>query len=251
LAELITVDGRYLSGEDRFGDWKVTSLEGWWDTPDRKGRDVEIELADGSYDLEEAYEQRLVTIEGRVKSKNHDMQHEAMNWLNGALSRSSGEIVVAGHGQTQHARVKLAGSTRWTTVTDRYAKFQMRLKCPDPRKFGEVRTFVARVNAPAGIQHFGNYPATPFMRVTGNAPGGYRITLGGYSVQVNRELGSSYPHEIDYWTGRLRVNDKFVTGDMSSAVFAPVDPGQRDTLSIVALTSGSPVVTMTLPDTFI
>lgn len=252
MAELITLDGRLLTGRDRFGDWKVTSdLEGWWNTPDRKSQDSSIENADGSSDTRDYYEERNVTIEGRVKTASHDAQHHAMNWLAGALSLAPGRLVVAGHGGDQWAMAKLAGSTRFTVKTDRYVQWQVRLKFPDPRKFGELRTFKASPGNNVAIYHMGNYRATPKFTVTGSMPGGYEVGVGGLNYTVTRALTSNAPHTFDYRNGRLRVNGSLVTGGVSYAALRSIDPGQRDTLTIAPLTSGTGSVVCEVLDTFI
>lgn len=251
MAEQITLDGRNLFGEDRYGDWKTTDIEGWWDTPDRKSNDSGIDLADGDYDLPEFYEKRLVTIEGRVKTRSHEEQHEAMIRLNGALARGSGILAVAGHGPTLWARAKLDAATRWTIRTDRYAQFQLRLKCPDPRKFGDARTFTATTDESAPVHHKGNYVATPRFVVYGDMPDGYILSLGGRNFVVTRILSENYPHSIDYRDGRLRVNGQLITGMVAGSNIKLVEPGLRTTLSLAPRVGGWGRVECTVEDTYI
>lgn len=238
--------GRTLSGTDRYGTWVTTSLEGWWDSPEPKGEDADRPNADGEYELPVYNQARLISVTGGLHTQSHDETHEAMTWLTGAMS---GRFQVAGHGPELWCQAVRSTGVKFTPITDTYAQWQVRVKARDPRKFGEKRTFTAAPLANTAIHHKGNYQATPFLTVTGSAPG-YTIKIAGQAFTVTRALTSSQPHTINYRDGRLRVNGALVTGGVSSSRIMLVDPGQRDTLEI-SVTSGTATVTCELIDTYI
>ena len=250
-AERITVGGQILTGSDRFGDWKVNRLEGWWDSPDVKDESEERPEADGDYDLEVYYKARYVTISGRLLAPSHDQLHEGMNRFTGLVQKKA-RLSVIGHGANQWADVKRASGLSIIPRTDRLAQWQMRLKAPDPRKYGERRTFIASVGSSAqGVHHRGNYPATCKFDVAGAMPGGYRLTIKGQIFQVTRALVSGQPHNIDFGTGRLRVNGVIVPGGIGWGFKPLVTPGVPTALAIEPLTAGTATATLTLLDTFI
>lgn len=248
LADRITWAGRNFSGEDRYGRWVTTSFEGWWDSPEVQGESEPIPYGDGEYDLPVYHAARYITIGGNLHARNHDHLHHAMNSLNGVMR---GKLYVDGHGESLWAEAKKNGAVRFTPVTDTFAQWQVRLKCPDPRKFGEERSFGASTTESKAVHHKGNYSAIPKFFISGNMPGGYRLSLASRTFTVNRAVAFGATHSIDYMDGRLRVGGSLVTGAVSSSQLFQVLPGQRDTLSLTPLSGGYGNVIMYLHDTYI
>lgn len=247
LADRIRWAGRTLSGEDRYGRWVATGLEGWWDSPEPQGEAEAIPYGDGEYNLPVYNAARLVTVTGNLHARNHDELHHAMHSLTGVMK---GKLYVDGHGESLWADAVRNGAVRFTPVTDTFAQWQVRLKCPDPRKFGEERIFNTAAGESIPVHHKGNYSAIPKFYIRGNMPGGYRIALASRTFTVNRAL-VGVSHSIDYRDGRLRVGDDLVTGAVSSSVLFQVLPGQRDTLSLTPLAGGYGWVQMNVHDTYI
>lgn len=240
--------GRTLSGVDRYGKWVTTDLTGWWDSPEPKGEEADRPNADGEYELPVFNEARLISVTGALHTAGHDETHEAMAWLTGAMS---GRFQVAGHGPELWCNAVRSTGVKFAPVTDTYAQWQVRLKARDPRKFGEKRFFTANTMENVAIHHKGNYRATPKFTITGSMPGGYTLTVAGRSYIVSRALTTSQPHTVDYRDGRLHVGGSLVATGVMSSQIQLVDPGQRDTLSIAARTTGSGSVTAELIDTYI
>jgi hypothetical protein len=250
VAELIMLDGQILNGSDRLGDWKTSSLEGWWDSPDAKGEDVERAGADGDFDLEVFYTARYITITGRLFSPGHTQLHDAMNRFAGLVQKQA-RLQVSGHGPAQWADVKRASGLSMVPVTDTFAQWQLRLKAPDARKFGDANTFTATVGASVVASHWGNYPAKPRFEVTGSMPGGYVLTVGGQQFMVMRALASGTPHTINYDDSRLRIGGVVIHGGLGATATPGILPGSAATVSIAPLTTGTATATLTLLDTYI
>jgi hypothetical protein len=245
---LITWAGRTLSGADRFGKWVTTSFDGFWDSPEIKGESTERPNADGEYDLPTYNEARLVTATGNLHAKSHELLHEAMNFLTGPMS---GRLTVAGHGSVQWADAKRNSGVKFTPVTDTFAQWQVRLKCPDPRKFGNSTDFV-RTNGTVSVFHRGNYDALPTVVVRGSAANGYRLNgPGGKQYKVSRALVTGIPHRIEFTDGRLRVNGTVVPTGVDSADVWAVPAGQAVDFDINVLSGGSAEATITITDTYI
>lgn len=247
------LDGQILNGSDRLGDWKTNSLEGWWDSPDPKGEEVERPNADGDFDLEVFYKARYVTITGRLYSQGHAQLHDAMNRFS-ALVPQRGRLQVSGHGPTQWADVKRASGLSMVPVTDRFAQWQARLKCPEPRKFGDANTFTV----PSGstyvqIFHWGNSVGYPVIVVAGSMPGGYVLqSSAGAEYRVTTPLVSGSPHTIDMSTGLLMRGGLVVAGGVTRADLWRVPGGSNATnMRILPITTGTATATVSLLDTYI
>lgn len=247
----LTVDGRQLSGTDRYGDWEVGNVEGLFDTPDRKQDSDPRSLADGDYDTLEFYEHRDITIEGRLIAANHDMMHEGINWLKSMLLNRSGAMFIRGHGPDQWASVKLAGAVRCHAETDTHMKWQLRLKAIDPYLYGSKTSFSGATGTAFDVHQRGTVPAWPFITVTGSMPGGYEIQVAGQLIEVTRALTTGSPHTVDTRSGILRVNGSVVTNGLGIAELFRVNPGLPQSVYSLARTSGTGTVKFDVTDTYI
>lgn len=249
----VTVDGRQLSGVDRYGDWAVSSIEGWFDSPDRKSKDESRPDADGDFDMQEYWEARHVTIDGRLKAKSHDMLHEAENWLKGMLRGGLGTMLVRGHGPDQWASVKLAAGIKCKPEpgTDDYLRWQLRLKAPDPFKYGESYAPSTTANAPLDVFHRGNADAWPVVTVTGSMPGGYEVMIDGRLLEVLAPLVSGQPHVISTRTRRITVGGSRVYGVLGISEPLHITPGMAQNFYALPKTSGSATFKVAFYDTYI
>lgn len=248
----ITVDGRQLNASDRHGEWKVLNLEGWFDSPDRKQRSEARPLADGDYPTQEFFDVRDITIDGRLKAKNHGMVHAAEGWLKSMFLDDSGTMLVRGHGPEQWSNVRLAGKIRCQVElgTDNYMRWQLRLKALDPYLYGEKRSFSGAVGTSFDVYQRGYRRAWPFITVTGSMPGGYEIQVAGQLIEVTRALTTGNPHTIDTRTGILRVNGAVAINGLGIAELFRVNPGLPQSVYAVARTSGTGTVRFDITDTY-
>ena len=245
--ELIKWAGRTLNGSDRFGEWVTTEIEGWWDSPDVKGETVDRPNADGEYDLPLYNQARLLTITGGLHTDGHAQTHHAMNWLTGAMK---GRIQVHGHGTTQWADAKRNGGVKFTPITDTFAQWQVRLKCVNPLKFGELNTFPLIRDAFADVYHRGNCGGSALVTVTGNAPGGYTLSEpGGVYYEVTGPLNPGQTHTIDFKTGIFRINGYIIAGQTGVSDIWFIEPGAGQPMKITS--AGTVYAKATVLDTYI
>lgn len=234
MGELVTLDGFPLSGVTRDGIWKINSLPGWNQRPPVKRNSESRTSGDGSFKTPVFYENRLITINGRLFTKNHDYLHQAEDMLNALGHRGGVKLLVEGHGPTQWATVDPRDSPDLTAVTGNFLQFQIPLEAIDPFKYGESYTVAGSSSTPASLFHRGKVPAWPVITVTGTAAGGYTLTLNGKSVVVTQALASGSPHTIDFKTGILRAGGSVVRGGLSTANFSPINPGLPQNMTITA-----------------
>jgi len=247
VAEQITWAGRTLSGADRFGQWSCEVPDAWWDSPDTKGEEVDRPNTDGEYDLPIYNQARLPRLQGMLHAANHATLHEAGIFLTGAMR---GRLQVSGHGPIQWADAKRNGVIRFTPITDTLAQWQVPLKCPDPRKYGQAKTFPLVKAEYVDLNHRGNYNASATVSVTGNAPGGYTLREpGGVYYEVTGSLSPGETHTIDFRTGIFRINGYIVAGETGVSDIWFIEPGVVKPMKITS--SGTVNATATVVDTYI
>lgn len=229
---LVKLGSQTLNGSSHAHEWKSFSVDGWWDTPDVKQNQEDVPYGHGGYVLPEFFGERLITISGRFISKSHSHQHEAMNALRGAIKPGEVKVLqVLGHGPDQWASVMLERRIRVVPETNTYASFQISLRSPDPRIFGESRIVTAGAGAAAMVENRGSAPAWPKIVVPGAvSSGGYTITgPGGEEYVVTTSPTSSQTHYVDMWDGLLRINSSMAAGSgfMGRAQTFTIPPGGK------------------------
>jgi len=251
LGELVTLDGFPLSGVTRDGIWKINSLPGWNQRPPVKRNRESRTSGDGSFKTPVFYENRLITINGRLFTKNHDYLHQAEDMLNALGHRGGVKLLVEGHGPTQWATVDPRDSPDLTAVTGNFLQFQIPLEAIDPFKYGESYAVTGNTTDAASLFHRGTVSAWPVVTVSASSSSGYTLTLNGRQVVVTRAIASSSPHEIDFRTGILRVGGSVVTGGLSTANFSPINPGMPQNMSISTGSGSYGSITVRYSDTYI
>ena len=251
MAELVTLDGFPLSGATRDGTWKINSLVGWRERPNVKRNNESRVTGDGSFRSPVFYENRLITINGRLMSRNHDYLHQAEGIINALGHRGGAKLLVQGHGPTQWATVDPRDSPDLTIVTDKFMQFQIPLEAIDPFKYGESYSPSGAVGTGFDVFHRGTVPALPVVTVAGSLPGGYELSLGGRLVSVSRAVNSGSPHTVDMATGILRVGGSVARGGFEYSELLSVDPGLPQNFYSVARTTGSGTVKVRFSDTYI
>lgn len=246
MGELVTLDGYPLSGVSREGIWKINSLAGWRERPAVKRNSESRTAGDGSYKTPVYYENRLVTINGRLFTKNHEYLHQAEGILNSLGHRGGVKLLVKGHGPTQWATVDPRGTPELTVVTGTFLQFQIPLEAIDPFKYGESYAVAGSASSYPSLFHRGTVPAWPVVTVTGS--GTYTLNINGL-VSVTQPLVSGVSHTIDYRTGILRAGGSVVRGGFSTANFQPINSGMAQTMWITA--TGTANVTVRYNDTYI
>lgn len=252
MTELVTIDGFPLTGDTREGVWKrLGEIEGWFSSPDVKRNRAPRPRGPGSFRTKVEYDNRLITYNGRVTSKNHGYLHQAAGRITALGHTGPVKMLVSGHGPGQWATVDLRGSIVPTFPTDTRMEFQIPLEAIDPFKYGESHAHSGSLGSPFDVFQRGTVPAWPVVTVSGSIPNGYELTLNGRLVSVNRPVVSGSPHTVDMATGILRVGGSVARGGFEYSELLSIEPGLSQNFYSVAKNTGSGTVTVRHYDTYI
>lgn len=218
-------------------------LQGWFGDVEPRRDEALRPLADGSFDSRVFMSAREVSIQGTILASSEGSLQARVDQLAGLLADGSiGRLTVQDdHGNATWADVRLAAATKITRFTSgREASFQVQFWAPDPRRYGELRTFSGGAN----VYHRGNAPAFPVVRI-GSGAASYDITWQGRTFRVSG-APSGGVHRVDMRTGRLTRNGAPVLGAVVRAETSPLPPGARWSYAV----SAGSGVTVEVHDTF-
>lgn len=244
MSKAITLDGQIIHGLDRFGLWRVTSIDGWKETPPEKSNSEARPLADGDFDAEVFYGSRLVTVNGRLSATSPEMALMASERLSSLLRIPA--LFSVDHFGMMRSGMARRGRIAPGKIKGRHLPFQMELRFIDPYKYGEKHTETGSPGSPASLFHRGTTAAWPVVTISGASASGYLLTLNGRTVTVTRALVSGSPHTLDFRTGILRVGGAVARGGIGTADFGPIPPGLPR-----LMTTNAGAISVTYHDTFI
>lgn len=247
MSKSVTLDGQTIHGLDRFGSWRVLSMEGWDETPVEKTNSEARPIADGDYEAEVFYGPRLVTLNGRLSARSPGDAFTARERLT-SLLHAPGRFQVDQFGLPRWATAR-RGRIKPGQIKGRHLPFQMDLRFIDPRKFGEKQSFSGAVGTSFDVFQRGTFEATPVVTVTGSFASGYDLNLNGRLVSITKSLASGSTHTIDMRTGILRQNGAVIAGGFSYSELIKVNPGMAQNFYAVAA-SGSGTVRLDYYDTY-
>lgn len=245
MSKSVTLDGQIIHGLDRFGLWKINSMEGWDETPGEKSNSEPRPLSDGDFDAPVFYGPRLVTLNGRLSARSPGDAFTARERLT-SLLRNPGRFQVDQFGLPRWANAR-RGRIKPGQIKGRHLPFQMELRFIDSYKYGASYAVVGTSTSPASLFQRGTVPAWPVVTVNNASTGtGYTLSLNGKTVVVTKSLFSAQTHTIDFRTGILRQDGVVIRGGLSTANFSPINPGLPQNMST---TAGS--ITVRYSDTYI
>lgn len=240
----ITLDGIHFRGDGGPALFAVEhgALRGWFEAPGVRRGETSRPLADGSFLAPSFRSGRSVSWRGLIHSRSPFEQREAMEQLSGVCSGTGlSRLTVQAHGETTWADVHLAAEPSIEILNyGRLARYDLELWAPDPRRYGELRTFSGGSN----VYHRGNAPAFPVVRI-GSGAASYDITWQGRTFRVSG-APSGGVHRVDMRTGRLTRNGAPVLGAVVRAETSPLPPGARWSYAV----SAGSGVTVEVHDTF-
>lgn len=209
-------------------------LKGWDNLPSGRRDAVARPQAHGEFDLPVFRGPRLVTVEGVIlASSGFDLGEQRGLLLGVGADGGPVQFTIEHQDQTLSA----TGRVMTASVTDKgkrlrnvHASFSIDLVCSDPRKYGQKHT----VNGSTiGAFHFGNFPASPVLQVSGPQAAPYTINgPSGRKVTVTQALTSGQTHLINFATGTITRNGARQFGAIS--VYQPwtIPPGKTVNMSI-------------------
>lgn len=240
----ITLDGVHFRGGLEKALFTVDhgSLKGWFEAPGVRRNDEPRPLADGSFTAPTLRAGRSVSWSGLILTKTPAEQHRAMEQLAGVCSgRGLSRLTVQHMTDTTWTDVHLTQPPEVTIAAyGRVARYDVELFAPDPRRYGERRSFSNGTN----VYHRGNAPAFPVVTIP-NGAASYTLTAAGQTFQVSGATAGG-THVIDLRTGRLTRNGVLVVGAVTRADPWTLPPGARQSFSL----SPSASFTVEVADTF-
>lgn len=228
----ITLDGIHFRGDGGSALFAVEhgALRGWFEAPGVRRDETSRPLADGSFLAPSFRSGRSISWRGLIHSRSPFEQREAMEQLSGVCSGTGlSRLTVQAHGEATWADVHLAAEPSIEILHyGRIARYDLELWAPDPRRYGELRTFSGGSN----VYHRGNAPAFPLIRISSGAAT-YNVVSPGGTFRVSGAPAGG-EHVIDMRTGRLTRNGSPVLGAVVRAETWKLPPGPRWTHSITA-----------------
>lgn len=221
-------------------------FSGWDSGTDSKGQTFSREDSHGDYDLPVYRQSRIVSISGQaLADSDAELVHLGSRLTGLGSSGDVVRLVVDHHGSTTWADARVVSQTQWDERGGHaVADYQIQFKCADPRKFAETRAFAS--GEPAF--HYGNFPATPQLTISGTSSSGYTVNgPNGKRVVVTRALVAGSPHTYDMDTGLLRVNGVLVYGGVSVADTWSIPGGTRVTHTL----SGPGTLSVKVTDAYV
>lgn len=224
-------------------------FQGWDDTPDAVRETIARAGAHGEYDLPVFQAARVFSVDGHAiawSDQELDTLHDIVTGVGAAGGRF--QVTVTDRGRTLRAFARRGGKALFQDLGfrtgRRRASFQIQFVAVDPRKYGEERAF------PAGTEAFqrGNFPASPVLEVAGPTPAYTIGTSIGRQLVIGQTLAAGQKHRIDLRTGRLYRNGVLQTGAITAGGTWVIPPGVP---GVVHTITGSGVLTVRVPDTFI
>ncbi|WP_230670776.1 hypothetical protein [Rathayibacter sp. Leaf248] len=227
----ITVNGLRIQGSGvglREGFFlEPGGFTGWDGDVDVRFTSVNRDGQHGEYDLPSYLGARVTSFSGWAVAPTPGETARLGEHLTGIVSSGASKIVsVEREKGTQWARGKLATAVPRFEVLGEdscLARWQIQLRYPDPRKYGEEREFEQ-----TAAFHRGNFPAIPRFEVEGVLPAGYTINgPEGRSITVTRPCAVGEVHSIDLRDSTLRSDGTVVLGGMPRPDQWTIAPGQR------------------------
>ncbi|VXA92262.1 hypothetical protein [Citricoccus sp. K5] len=179
MSQIVYVDGVNMSALPYGVRATVTTLDGWWDSPETRSQSVPRLARGGDFEAPVYDEARFIEFAANIHAPSHESMHKIGMVFTGMFRRNGGRgaFRVDDHwpGQYQFANVERASSIRFTPITDKLARLSMTLKAPDPYKYGIRNEFNGVPGTAIDIHHDGNAEAWPIFVVSGTFPGGFTV----------------------------------------------------------------------------
>lgn len=241
---LITLDGVHFRGDMGRAMFTIEhgALNGWFEAPGVRRDATPRPTGDGVFTAPTYRAGRSVAWSGLVHSTSHAEQRRAFEQLAGMCSgRGLYRLTVQDGTDATWTDVHLLQAPDVTVLAaGRLARYDVEVFAPDPRRYGELRSF----SAADRVYHRGNAPAFPVVTIP-NAAAAYTLSSGGKSIVVSGAPAGA-THVIDTRTGRLASSGTIAVGVVTRADSITIPPGIGQTVAL----SPAKAFTTTIADTF-
>lgn len=226
-------------------------LSGWFGGTSMRRENVERPLAHGAFDARGYQSARLVTVQGNILASSYQQMQAMKARLTGLLADGQDAVMSVDDGHTMTtATVRLASLSGPDETSDDTASFQLQLWAPDPRRYGERRSFQGGVTVTPW--HRGNFAAVPRIVVESGFEGGFWLDYAGRVFEVSRRTWwSEAPIEVDMATGWVWQGGSLLRGVITRAETFTIPPAANEPLRLFGIGAGSGRVRVELTDTYI
>ncbi|MGP9033634.1 hypothetical protein ACT17S_11245 [Glutamicibacter mysorens] len=245
----VTLDGQTLHGFDRYGSWRVHTLEGWFDSPAEKSDIISRPNTHGDVPSPVYYNARMVILSGRLSAKSPELAAQARTVLSALVQEEASFWVISSDGVAMSGLAR-RGKISLGNISGRWLTFQIELKFADPFKYGATESFTVSSGGASYVHHLGTVDAWPVVTVKGSMPDGYTLSYRSQTVSVPMGIPSGVEHRIDFKNRRLYVNGDVFFGAFGSSNFRPVPAGPRTAFGL-SCPSGSGTAVVSVTDTYI
>lgn len=228
-------------------------ISGWFGGVSAKSGSVPREDKHGNFSLPTFKEGRMLTLSGYAWARSFmEMQSLADRVSGLGCDGQELRVVVSAGGETRwvDGRV-ISADFEWGKGSVLQAKFQVIIRCDDPRKYGNLATFTSTGSSVQSF-HRGNAIASPVFEVTGFTSGWRLVGPGGVSYTVQGPKAHETVDRLDFSDGSLTRGGTRLAGAVTSARTWGVPPGQNVSWRIEGIGGvGSGTAVMYLPDTWL
>lgn len=246
----VMIGPQILHGADRFGEWVTEGIEGWDEAPAVRSEESARTDADGDFVMPAYYSARTPTLDGILFAKNRGQGLEAIKSLNQAARLNPERLTITDYGMARWAMARYAGLD-YTWVKPSVLRWQVRLNCPDPYKYGAKHSIPVVAGSSGYLVNRGNAQAWPVITIEGSMPLGYKVILNGVTIDVVEPLVAGKPHVIDMKKRRITINGVWGYGLMDAPSYPSIRPGARQAISFVPFESGTGQAVVAFNDTYI
>lgn len=238
--------------DDAYVDWRMQTLDGWDSADLDEGAESKVG-ADGSWDAENFYSGRMLTITGVATAPTYEAREAAEYRLRQAIPARRLITVRIDETTPKYVRARRSGRLNVRPVTDTILQYSAVLLAPDMRKYGLDTVSAALAVAPpaaglappwtppitlparpaaqstATVTNVGTYETPPVIRITGPTPA-VRLTneTTGLYLAYDVTLAATDYLLVDCATGVAKLNGVAVrppvTGSAVTADFM-IQPG--------------------------
>lgn len=255
----------------------LTGLDGWFGGVSVEGDSTPRPLGHGAFPLPGRRGPRALTLRATLIHDTEETRNGTDRVLSGALwDGEYGSLTVNVGGLELTADVRLDGDIRHAYLGSHATTVEIPLLAPDPFLVGEAHsTPLTLGGAGVGLEYGpfskggvltygtaaptvyvlvtnrGNAEAWPLVRVTGDFPGGFRLTSGNRTVTFSGATFAQSPVLVDMAAGSVTVNGADQTAACTRREWWSIPAGGAIQPRISAVTPGIGFAEVIARDTYI
>lgn len=221
-------------------------LLGWWGRPPSRGVETDRAMGHGQFEADRFVTPRLISVRVHLGHEVPAQRREMFDRISNLPAR--GRMVVSVDGESRWVDAELLEVVPDAQQLQGPAFLDVTWRCPDPRKYGELRESIS-TGSTVQIFHRGGADAWPRFEVTG-FPNGYRI-IGPGGIAFTVAGPRSGLDVIDFASGEVTRAGVLLAQGITSARRWPVPAGKEVSWRCEAIGSGSGSARLMVDDTWL